>query len=61
MDENKILSSSSVKTEALHPATEPLKTISDRRKALAKIGKFSAYVAPATIALIGSKPAHAAS
>lgn len=59
MDENIILSSSSVKTEALHPATEPLKTISDRRKALAKIGKYSAYAVPVTVATIGSKPAHA--
>jgi len=31
----------------------------DRRKALAKIGKFSAYAAPATIAILNSKAAHA--
>ncbi|MEA9601206.1 hypothetical protein VC188_03595 [Polynucleobacter sp. MG-28-Ekke-A2] len=30
-----------------------------RRKALAKIGKFSAYAAPATIAILNSKAAHA--
>ena len=61
MDKNRIVESPSVETDALNKATEPLKTNTDRRKALAKIGKFSAYVAPATIALIGSKPAHAAS
>ena len=31
----------------------------NRRKALAKIGKFSAYAAPATIAILNSKAAHA--
>lgn len=59
MDKNKIIDLTAVETDTLGKTTEPLKVISDRRKALAKIGRFSAYVAPATIALLGSKPAHA--
>lgn len=31
----------------------------DRRSALLKIGKFTAYAVPSTIAIISSKPAHA--
>lgn len=38
--------------DTLHQAT-------DRRTALQKIGKFSAYAAPAAIALLSSKAAHA--
>ena len=34
-------------------------SVIDRRKALAKIGKFSAYAAPATIASLNSKAAMA--
>ena len=36
-----------------------LKEINDRRKALAKIGKFSAYAVPASLAIIGNKAAAA--
>lgn len=38
--------------------TEPLSEI-NRREALQKIGKFSAYAAPSALAILGSKPAHA--
>lgn len=54
MDKNKIIDSISVESDAPDKTTEPIKVISDRRKALAKIGKFSAYVAPATVALVGN-------
>ena len=40
---------------ALNKNSESLNAISARRQALAKIGKFSAYVVPATIAIISSK------
>jgi hypothetical protein len=38
---------------------EKLKTISSRRSALAKIGKFSAYAVPTALAIVSSKPASA--
>jgi len=38
---------------------DSVNAVINRRKALAKIGKFSAYAAPATIAILNSKAAHA--
>ena len=38
---------------------EPLNDIAKRRSALAKIGKFSAYAIPTTIAIVTSTAAHA--
>ena len=48
-----------VETDDANTKLDSLKEINDRRKALAKIGKFTAYVVPTSIAIISSKPAHA--
>jgi hypothetical protein len=39
--------------------TELLKSSIDRRMALAKLGKFSAYAVPTALAIFSSKAAHA--
>ena len=39
--------------------TELLKSSIDRRRALAKLGKFSAYAVPTALAIFSSKAAHA--
>ncbi|MBT8540146.1 hypothetical protein G6722_02180 [Polynucleobacter paneuropaeus] len=36
-----------------------LNAVSNRRRALAKIGKFSAYAVPTALAIFSSKAAHA--
>ena len=59
MHKKKLVDSISIEAEELNKNSESLNVINDRRKALAKIGKFSAYVVPATLAVINSKPAHA--
>ena len=51
--------SNAIETNASNTKLDSLKEINDRRKALAKIGKFSAYAVPTSIAIITSKPAHA--
>ena len=43
----------------LDPNTELLKSSIDRRRVLAKIGKFSAYAVPTALAIFSSKAAHA--
>ena len=48
-----------IQTDDSNTKLNSLKEINDRRKALAKIGKFSAYAVPTSIAIITSKPAHA--
>ncbi len=59
MQKKELVDSISIETEDLNKNSESLNAINDRRKALAKIGRFSAYVVPATLAIINSKPAHA--
>ena len=59
MHKKEIIDSISIEADALNKNSESLIAFNDRRKALAKIGKFSAYVVPATLAIISSKPAHA--
>ena len=44
-----------IQTDDSNTKLNSLKEINDRRKALAKIGKFSAYAVPASIAIIGNK------
>jgi hypothetical protein len=59
MYKKEIVDSIEIEADALNKNSESLIAFNDRRKALAKIGMFSAYVVPATLAIISSKPAHA--
>ena len=59
MHKKEIVDPIEIEADDLNKNSESLSAINDRRKALAKIGMFSAYVVPATLAIINSKPAHA--
>ena len=59
MHKKEIIDPIGKEADALNKNSESLIAFKDRRKALAKIGMFSAYVVPATLAIINSKPAHA--
>jgi len=51
--------SGSLDVKNVDPNTELVKSSIDRRKALVKLGKFSAYAVPSSLAIFSSKAAHA--
>jgi len=56
---SKKIDSTSVDINRIDHDTQLLNAVSNRRKALVKIGKFSAYAVPTAFAIISSKPASA--